>query len=182
MVKVNPLPSGAYNTQPTRDNLMKDLDFELRCGSMPENFMSSSSNFTKSAPNLPLRPGWQTVIRHQSTLINLKPWILIRRTAAEAEAPICWPPDPRADSLGNILMRGKTEGGRWRGQQRMRWLDSITNSMNTNLSKLQEMVQDMRTWHATVHMVANIQTRLSNWTMTINSVISKVDCDVKLNR
>ena len=39
MVKVNPLPSGAYNTQPTTDNLMKDLDFELRCGSMPENFI-----------------------------------------------------------------------------------------------------------------------------------------------
>ena len=55
-------------------------------------------------------------------------------------------------------MLRKIEGRRRRARQRMRWLDGITNAMNMNLSKLQEMVQDIRTWHATVHVVANIQT------------------------
>ena len=66
----------------------------------------------------------------------------------------------RADSLEKPLMLGETEGKRRRGQQRMRWLDSITNSMNMNLSKLQEIVEERGAW--CVHGVANSQTRLSN--------------------
>ena len=65
-----------------------------------------------------------------------KPWIFIGRTDAKAEAPILWPPNERANSLEKTLMLGKTEGKRRRGWQRMRLLDSITYSMNTNLSKL----------------------------------------------
>ena len=112
MVKINPLPSEAYNLQPTRDNLMKDLDFELRCGSMPENFVSSSSNFTKSAPNLPLWPGWQTVIRHQNTFINPQPWIFIGRT--DAEAPTLWPPDVKSQLNGKDPDAGKD----WRQREK----------------------------------------------------------------
>ena len=59
-------------------------------------------------------------------------------------------------------MLGKIEGNRRRGWQRMRWLDSITDSVDMNLSKLQETVEDRGVWHATVHGVAKSQTQLSN--------------------
>ena len=70
----------------------------------------------------------------------------------------------RAHSLEKTLMLGKIEGRRRRGRQRMRWLDSITNSMHMNLSKLQEIVKDKVSCCAAVHWVPKIQTWFSNWT------------------
>ena len=96
-------------------------------------------------------------------------WTLMGRTVAEAKAPILWLPDVKSWLIGKDSDTGKIEGKKRRGQQRMRWLDRIIDSVDMNLSKLWKIVEGRKAWHAVVHGISKSQTWFNNWITTIKS-------------
>ena len=84
------------------------------------------------------------------------------RTDTEAESPILWPPNVKSQLMGKDSDAGNDWRQEERGQQRMSWLDSIIDSMDMSVSKLQEMVKDREAWCAAVHGIAKCWTQLSN--------------------
>ena len=125
-----------------------------------------------------LRVPWTARRSNQSILTEINPEYSLEGLMLKLKLQYFGHLMRTADSLEKSLILGKIEGRRGRGHQRMRWLDGITEAMDMNSGKLQEMVRDREAWHAAVHRVTKSQTWLGDWTTTIWNKYTKSEIQV----